>query len=190
MRQHMIRRVMAGRRGFTLIELLIALVIVSLIGGAAGTVVVQMLQVNAVSTHRIMAIRQVQNAGFWFSQDAQTAQEVTVGGGATGFPVVMTWHDWDTAEAYRVEYDVNAASELTRHYTVTVGGVVTEDRTVLISQYLDLGGTPPATVFRQVTLPGGQATERYSLTVTATIAGYPETVSETRTYEVLPRPRA
>ncbi len=190
MRQHVLRRLAAGRRGFTLIELLIALVIVGLIGGAAGTIVVQMLRVNAMSTHRITAIRQVQNAGFWFSQDAQTAQEVTVAGGATGFPVVMTWHDWDTAEVYRVEYDVNAANELTRRYTVTVGGAVTEDRTILVSQHLDLSGTPPVTLFRQVTLPGGQATERYSLTVTATITGYPQTVSETRTYEVLPRPRA
>jgi prepilin-type N-terminal cleavage/methylation domain-containing protein len=174
-----------SERGFTMIEVIVALVIVGMIASSASMVMGQMFRVNASSTSRITVIRQVQNAGSYISNDIQTAREVVIDPGATGFPLVITWTDWDTATAYRAEYYITAQKELFRHYTAMLGEATVQETTTLVSACLDLTGTPPNTLFRRV-----QGTERFSLKVTAVLPGYPVDVRETRTYEMLPRPKA
>jgi prepilin-type N-terminal cleavage/methylation domain-containing protein len=177
-----------SERGFTLIEIMVALAIVGLISGAATMIVGQIFRINSESTSRITLNRQVQNAGLWLSTDIQTARSVSITPGLTGFPVVITWAEWDTPEEYQVEYYISAENVLYRHLTAIVGTTTTQDQTLPIASYLDLSGTPAHTQFQRLGV-GGQASDRYSFTITAILPGYRETVKETRTYDMLPRPK-
>jgi prepilin-type N-terminal cleavage/methylation domain-containing protein len=174
--------------GFTLIEIMVAMAIVGLIAGAATMIIGQIFRINGESTSRITLNRQVQNAGLWFTTDVQTARSISITPGGTGFPVVISWSDWDTPEEYQVEYYISAENVLYRHYMARVGATSTADQTLPVARFLDLTGNPAHTLFQRLAI-GGEATDRYRLTITATMAGYRETVKETRTYEMLPRPR-
>lgn len=62
--------------GFTLVELLVATLIASLIVSFSGTAIYQFLTVTERSTVMMTALHEVQNAGFWFTQDGQTASNI------------------------------------------------------------------------------------------------------------------
>ncbi len=63
-----------NQRGFTLIELVIAIAITGLITSGITMTIFQVISGNARSSNHMIAIRQVQNAGYWVSHDAQMAQ--------------------------------------------------------------------------------------------------------------------
>ena len=66
----------------------------------------------------MLAVRQVQSAGFWVSNDAQMAQTVVLGT-SSGFPITLTWADWETDDEYKVIYDLlTPANKLQRSYSV------------------------------------------------------------------------
>lgn len=65
------KRLVNERRGFTLIEVLVALAITAVIMAGASAVIFQLFQVNSLSNNHMMALREVQNAGYWISQDIQ-----------------------------------------------------------------------------------------------------------------------
>jgi prepilin-type N-terminal cleavage/methylation domain-containing protein len=62
-----------NRRGFTLVEMIIAVAIVALIGSAISTVIIQTISISAANSHRMAAIKQVENALHWIDRDAQQA---------------------------------------------------------------------------------------------------------------------
>jgi len=66
------------QRGFTLIELLLAIAIAALIASAATMAMFQVINVTKSSNDRLTVIRQVQNAGYYISQDAQMAEFVII----------------------------------------------------------------------------------------------------------------
>jgi len=161
------------QRGFTLIELLIAIAITALITGGITTAIFQTFTVNARNSSHMTAVRQVQNAGHWISQDAQMAQEVLPSGG-TGFnPLTLTWTEWGEDSTVNVVRYTIVGDELKRSYSEN-GGAPTE---MIVARYIDSTNTSC-----QVT--GGVL----MVTVTAAVGDYPETVSETRVYEITPRP--
>lgn len=176
--------------GFTLIELIIGVVLVSVISIAVAMTLVLMFKVTAGSSHRVTAIRQVQNAGMWITQDVQSAQTITIGG--SHFLEVL-WADWDGTK-YKVDYvyDPLVTSDLTRKYYVKniadTDYVLTSQTVVAhyIDSSMDTSISPPKAKTRVE-----QSGDIYTLTVTATITGFSANgmpVSETRTYEILPRP--
>ncbi len=87
--------VLIKQKGFTLIELIIAGAIGVLVIGALVGVIWQLFNTSASSSGNMMAIRQVQNAGYWISQDALQAQEVSTAYDAnTGKVLELTWYEY------------------------------------------------------------------------------------------------
>ena len=81
--------------GFTLIGLLVSMAIVALITGAATTSIFQVFNVTTRSSDHVTVIRQVQNAGYWISQDAMEAEHVIVDDDpATPEFLILNWTEW------------------------------------------------------------------------------------------------
>jgi len=160
-----------GERGFTLVELIIVIAITGLITGGITMTIFQVFNINARNTNRMTAVRQVQQAGFWVSPDVQMSQNVTLGG-SSGFPLTLTWEEWATGNNHTVVYNL-VDNKLQRSHSVN-----NELQTVTpVAEYID----PTETSF--IEDPEGGA---FNFTVTATVGGQ----SETRVYEVKPRPES
>ncbi len=170
---HRLRLINKKQRGFTLIELLIAIAITSLITGAVTAAIFQTFTINARTSSHMTAVRQVQTAGYWISHDTQMAQEVLIDGGASGFPLTLTWTEWVDETVSVVTYTITADSELKRSYSED-GGAPIE---LIVARYIDPDQT-------NLQFTDGVLT----VTITATVGDYPEGVSETRVYETTPRP--
>ncbi len=171
-----VRLIHKSQRGFTLIELLVAIAITGLITGGLTMTIFQVFTVNALSNNHMLAVRQVQNAGYWVSRDAQMAQDVAPDPGGTGFPLILTWTDWETGDVYQVEYTLDLVdNKLQRSYSVDDGSTVVTTETI-VAQFIDSAET-------DLNFTDGKLT----LTVTAALSGW-QPASETRTYEVIPRP--
>jgi len=170
-----LKKINKSQKGFTLIELIIAIAITALIIGGITVSVFQLFQlfkVNASTSNRMLAVRQVQNAGHWVSRDVQMAQSVDAAG-AFGFPLTLTWAEYVSGDVHQVVYTlVEEDSELRRSHSVNGGGP-TE---TLVAQYIDTDNT-------RCEFTGG----KLILTVTATVSGLHE-ATETRVYEASPRP--
>ena len=172
----MLKSLVRKQRGFTLIELLIAVAITALVTGAIATTIYQVITGNAQSSNHITAVRQVQNAGYWITRDGQQAQEIIAGDdpatvGVTEF-LVISWNDWTAATSNRVAYTIDG-NDLIRSISVN-GGAATVS---IVARFVDTGNT-------SVTLNGNVL----ALTVTATVSDFPRVVSETREYQIVPRP--
>jgi prepilin-type N-terminal cleavage/methylation domain-containing protein len=156
-----------GQSGFTLIELMIAIGIAGLITAGITFAIMQLLTINTRASNHMVAVRQVQQAGKEVSKDALQAQNVTCGVDC-GFPLTLAWKDWE-GSVNQVTYTITEDNELLRSHNIT------EDR--VIAQYID-----PNCVHTSCVL--NAATKVLTFTVTATVG----TESETRIYEVEPRP--
>ena len=161
-----------SQKGFTLNELLIALAITGVIGGTITMSIIQLVSVNAQNTSRITALKQVENATYWISRDAQMAQTVqTVGG--SGFPLTLTWVDFDNT-SNNVTYSLQSG-ELRRAYSVN-------------------GGQPTVTVVAKQISNNSTATnfqfdgDVLTFKITASPGGF-RPVSESRVTQVVPKPR-
>ena len=75
-------------RGFTLIELVVGLSIAAFVVGAASMTTITMMRLTPQNNDWAVALRQVQNAGYWISRDIQMSQgDIVVG---TGNPTLLT----------------------------------------------------------------------------------------------------
>ncbi len=86
-----------GEKGFTYIELIVALAIIALIGSATATATIQVLRLTGRNNEHMTAVRQVQNAGYWISRDAQMAQSIIVDNLTPPDFLVLNWTEWDDA---------------------------------------------------------------------------------------------
>ncbi len=171
------RLINKSQRGFTLIELLVAIAITGLITGGLTMTIFQVLTGNARTSNHMTAVRQVQNAGYWVSRDAQMAQSVEPDPDPDGFPLTLTWTDWD-GDGYQVVYTLVDDKLQREHYT-NRDIYPNPDATTLVAQYID-----PEPAKTNCDFAGGVLT----LTVTASLGGDWQEASETRIYEVVPRP--
>ena len=60
-----IRSIYKNQKGFTFIELILAVAITGIITGGITMAITQLLIGNARTSNHMVAIRQVQNAGYW-----------------------------------------------------------------------------------------------------------------------------
>jgi len=86
-----------GEKGFTLVELLVAITIMVLASGAAGAAIFQILRGTERNNDHLTAVRQVQNAGYRISRDAQMAQSVTTDNLTLPDFLILSWTEWDAA---------------------------------------------------------------------------------------------
>jgi len=90
-----------NQKGFTLIELLITVAILAVIGVVIQAVIVEVIQSNRTSNHMV-AVRQVQQAGYYVSKDGLQAQDID-GNLTISSPLHLNWTDWD-GQSYDITY--------------------------------------------------------------------------------------
>lgn len=163
-----------NQRGFTLIEALIAVAITSIIGVSVAMTVFQVFDINARSSNRMIAIKQVQNAGYWISHDARMAQSANTTPGDSGFPLTLTWLDWDTNSQHQIAYTLDSNKLWREHVVISDNGTVADNQTV--ADFIDLPTSCNVT------------DSELTFTVSATVGAGSQKASETREYEIMPRP--
>ena len=169
-----LKKINKNQKGFTLIELIMVIAITALIIGVIVMSISLVFNVSARSDNHMLAVRQVQNVGYWISRDVQMAQSVkTDEVSTTGFPLYVAWKDWDT-NLHEITYNLLGNGELKRSYSVNGGGA----SEILIAQYIESIEVAP----RPFT------GDKLTLTVTAAVGGWPKVENETRVYEIVPRP--
>jgi type II secretory pathway pseudopilin PulG len=143
-----------------------AMAIVGIIIGSITTAISQVFNLNTRTSNHMIAIRQVQNAGYWVSHDALMAQSVSTNTTGNGFPLVLNWTEWN-GTVHNTTYSI-VSSQLKR----SNGG-----NESIIANYID-----------QVQTSCNFTSNKLSFTVTATVGSGSKAESETRKYEVNPRP--
>ena len=87
-----------GEKGFTFIELIIAVSIMFVVIGAASAAMLQVFRGTERNNDHLTAVRQVQNAGYWISRDAQMAQSMTTDDLTPPNFLILNWTEWDTED--------------------------------------------------------------------------------------------
>lgn len=168
-----------SEKGFTLIEMILVVGIMALVASGATATFFQVAKETERSNEQITAVRQVQNSGYWISRDTHMAQGVELAGGS-GFPLTLTWTDWDSGDKHRVIYTLEnmpggELKQLQRGYSINQGA----SKIALVAQYIDPDPSKTKCEFTDGVL---------TLTVTATVSLGSQVASETRTYKIIPRP--
>ena len=158
-----------NQRGITLIELVIAMAITTLISAAVATGIYQIVKVNVTSANRQIAISQVQNAVNSISRDAEQAQIISPTSNFLSVPLTLQWITWDN----HVTVVTYSLSGTTLQRTITIDG---SPRTTLVARYItSASGTWNA------------GTKVLSFSALTATVGPPNTVTETRFFQINPR---
>lgn len=199
-----------NQRGFTLVEMIIVLAIVGIVIGATTMTIFQVTNGSASTSNHMTAIRQVQNAGYWVSRDAQMAQivEPAPNPDPDGFPLTLTWTDRDGYD-HQVVYSLvdmsGGLKKLQRQHTCVALGL---DETGIMAEFIDPDETNcylykclicGERLASLAELEDHFANEHFgeelqyengalTFTVTAKVSGFLQEQSETRIYKVIPRP--
>jgi len=160
-----------NQKGFTVIEIVITLAIAGLVFAAVSGTITQVIQSSRTTNH-MNALRQVQTAGYWVSTDGIQAGNITT----QGYFLYLERTDWDDSDLHEVVYSLQempsgALKQLQREESLN--GAPTA--TTIIGRYID-----PA----QTSCVWNPDTTTLTFVVTATM----DEQTETRTYEVQPRP--
>ena len=172
-----------GEKGFTLIELIVASAIIAIVGGAAAASTFQTIKGTERSNNRMTTIRQVQNAGYWISRDAQMAESVVVDN--LEFPdfITLTWteQDYDGGDStyHSVTYFFEGLSDgigkLKRNYWSSAGA----SAETLVAKY----------VYYDPDDPDNTSKASYeSPVLTVQLSALLEDARETREYRIIRRP--
>jgi prepilin-type N-terminal cleavage/methylation domain-containing protein len=166
-------------KGFVLTELLVATSIMALISFAACTVIFQVVQTTQRNSNH-MTVLQVQNAGYWISRDAGMAQSVTADNLTLPDYLILSWMEQNSGDQYRVSYTLEnmpegSFSKMLRNQSINRGG----NTTTLVALHIDSDPDKTNCEFTKGIL---------DLTVTSTMSNGSSTRSETRTYQIAPRP--
>lgn len=100
--------------GFTMVELIIAVAVSTLIVISSMIFLRYMITVADDNRDKTMATLEVQYVGFWISEDVAQAQTINVGnisGDADGFPLILTWAEWDGSQSTTITYYVETMDE-------------------------------------------------------------------------------
>ncbi|MCL0084399.1 prepilin-type N-terminal cleavage/methylation domain-containing protein [Dehalococcoidia bacterium] len=176
------RLIHKDQRGFTLMELLIAIAITGLITGGITMTIFQVFDMNTRASNHMIAVRQVQNAGYWVSRDVQMVEsdDIKIGDDpdTTDYYELLrlSWKDWETGgligALHNITYyfeESGGIQELHRRHTCDAPLI---DEHTIVARHIDSNNTFTVIDYGVVTI-----------TITAAYGD----VIETRTYKVTPR---
>ena len=128
-----------AEKGFIHIELIVALTITALIGIVTATATFQIFQGTERSNNHMTAVRQVHNAGYWISRDAQMAESVTADNLTLPDFLVLSWTEWDYGDeptyhsvTYFFEDLTDGIGKLKRNHWSSAGA----NEQTLVAQYI------------------------------------------------------
>lgn len=159
-----------SQQGFILIEVVVAIAITGLIGAGITMSAVQVMNVRALSTNHIIAVKQVESAAYWINRDVRMSQGILPGAGS-GFPLNLSWVAWDNT-SNNVSYEINDGQLRRRH---SVNG--TPPVQTAIAKYIN---SDP------VSTNCSYSSGVFTFKVTASVNGFRPS-SETRLIQVIPR---
>ena len=161
-----------GEKGFTLIELLVGLSIAVFVTGAASMTIITMMRLSPQSSDWAVALRQVQDSGYWISRDVMMAENITVGNKTPEFLTLILPQidppDTDKTVVYQFEDMSGGLKRLMRTDNTTA---------FMIAQYISSDNTT-ATYSQNCT---------DNCTLTFTITATSGDVTVTREYEAAQR---
>ncbi len=160
---HKVALINKNQRGFTLVEILLAMLIMGFVAVGITATIFQLFIGSDRNSSHMTAVRQVENAGYWISHDAQMAQDVYI---ASGSFLKLNWID-SADVSHEVIYNLED-NELKRNYYI---GGSPEQTDIIIARFIESASCVPSEL--------GLVFE-----VTATV----QEQTETRTYEIIPRP--
>jgi len=183
------KKLKKDEKGFTFIELLIAILLTGIVASAITGTILYVFNVNFSTANRMTAVRQVRNVGFWVTPDVQMAQCVDT---ESEF-LKLTWTNWATNSTHDVIYTLEYMPSMPsgefqvlkrEHYDSGLGSTTT----TIVAEYIDPVKTSCVWDCNCDCYwdEGCEDWDDAQLTfeVTATVGGQ----SETREYEVKPRP--
>ena len=100
------KKLKKGQKGFTILELMVGIAIIGLIAAAVTMAISQTIIGSGRNSNHIVAVRQVQEAGYWVSFYTYTAQNMTITGDS-GFPLILRWVDFDTGQQQKIVFSLN-----------------------------------------------------------------------------------
>jgi len=161
------------QNGFTLIELVMAIGVTGILLASITAAVGQVFNTNTNNSEHMVAVRQVQNAGYWVSHDSQMARSITdTAHAASPKILIMDWVEWD-GTAINVTYSLSGTSpnlKLNRLY---------KENNVVISNTVVGQNIASSSDCHSVYTAGSLV-----FTMTATVGNE----NETRIYSVRPKP--
>jgi prepilin-type N-terminal cleavage/methylation domain-containing protein len=155
-----------GQKGYTLMEMAIAMAVGGIIAGAITLTIFQVINTTARTSNQMTVIRQIQSAGYWMSSDVRMAHVITPTSDPDGFPLVLSWTDWD-GNVNSVSYTLNG-TDLVRNHNGTPN---------VIAEFINSAGVGP--------IPYEDGVLTFNITVTVGAGSTAQ--SKTRTYEITPR---
>jgi len=169
-----------NERGFTLVEVVAVIAISAAIAGAAALGVFQVVKGAERSNEHIAAVDQVRNAGYWVSSDAQRAQKLVVDGLTPPKFLIVSWTEWNSDDKHEITYTLEnmpstGLRQLQRSESINEGAPIT----TVVAKYIDPDPAKSSCVIIE---------DRLILTITAAVSLGSQTKSETRIFEIMPRP--
>ncbi len=171
-----------AEKGFTNIELIVAITIMAIVGSAAVAATFQIFRGTERNNDHMIAVRQVQNAGYWISRDAQMAQSVTADNLTLPDFLVLDWTEWDEAGeptyhlvTYFFEDLTDGTGKLKRNHWSSAGA----NEQTLLAEYIYYDSDDPDNTSKA---------SYQSPVLTVQLTSLLERASETREYRIKRRP--
>jgi len=156
------RLIHTDQKGFTLIEVLIVVAIFAVVAVVTSAAIGQVVQSNRTSNHMV-AVRQVQQAGYYVSKDGLQAQNISCNL-TTSSSLHLNWTDGE-GQSYNITYTLEPMGTLYRLY---------RNEVLLPIDYLT----------ENTQCRWNATTTVLTLNITARVG----LETESRTYEIKPRP--
>jgi prepilin-type N-terminal cleavage/methylation domain-containing protein len=121
---------MKKESGFTLIELLISTAILAVVVAGLSLTINTIMNTYNIARDKSIAMRQVQNAGYWMTQDIQRVESPPPN--LSSFPIQMQCYTGDDlSDTVTIAYSIVTEDEVNRIYKSVNGG-----ENMLIADYI------------------------------------------------------